>query len=165
MRSPDCIDIASRECLDSSLQNAKSWCRDNLPLYLESVTQDYDYQKFYYDLNDQTMGSDMRFNTQEEGRIEVSARQLRWLEEREMEFENRGMLRVVYTRDGTEQYRGGAEVDPESMFVHEIAEFVILTNPHGFLQVILEKEFPHTKASEIENKNRTERGLRPWPEY
>lgn len=61
------------------------------------------------------LGSDMRLDEKQKGLIKVSVRKLRWYQEREVFYNKRGMET--------------AEVDPESMFIHEIAEFISSENP------------------------------------
>lgn len=162
MRSPECQDITSTACLDYSLKNAKNWCKKRLPQYIAGLTKAFDYEKFHYVINDDTMGSDMRFYPDGDGRIEFSQQQLRWLEEREVHMEEQAWPRRIQVGNEIVLLNGGVEVDPESMFVHEIAEFVIINTPQVLLQYMLRFVTPHEIAREIENVNRTDRSLKPW---
>ena len=66
--------------------------------------------------------------------------------------------------DETRKIEGAVEIDPESMFVHDITEFIVYKISeilvHYFSKYM---EFPHFVAHSIENINRKERGLKGWP--
>ena len=158
-------DITSGEYLEKSLENAKKWCQMHLPKYLRGFQDGFDYESFHYIIDDKMIIPDMCWDNQDKGLIRVSIRKLKWYQEREQHFKKHGMLR--YARIGDERIRieGNAEVDPESMFVHEITEFIVHVVPEVLLQYFSEMKFPHSVAYQIENMNRKERGLKLWPEY
>jgi len=144
-------DITSKEFLDKAIQNAKFWCQENLPKYLLGLYKEFDYSIFHYVIDDM-INSDMRLD--KNGLIRVSRKKLKWYQKREEHFKKN-------------KIRESIEVDPESMFVHEITEF-ILRKPELFdLTIYLSKYFLrwHEIAREMENINRRERGLREWPKY
>lgn len=138
--------------LDTALENAKEWCSKNLHKHVLKE-DNVDYSIFHYDLENPSIGTDMCFDTKEKGLIHVSAEKLDWYRKREEYYK-------------TEKYkpRDAVEVDEESMFVHEITEFLILTN----LELLKNLDYfllAHNKASEMENINRKERGLKEWPGF
>jgi hypothetical protein len=95
------------------------------------------------------LGEDMGFKIKSgliSGLIDVSTEQLEWLLEREESFKKR--------------WPNEPEVDPESMFVHEIAEQIIWKRPEVMINYFAQSQ---KGAREIENINRKERGLKPWP--
>jgi len=142
-------DITSKEFLDMAFENSKYWCLNNLPIYFKSdVKINYDIFKYRID-NEMigSIGSDMCFD--ESGQIRVSQKKIKFYQEREKVFEFE------------------PETDPESMFIHEIAEFIINKNHEIMLDYLNEFRFPapHLIARKIENINRKEKGLREWPYY
>jgi len=141
-------DITSKEFLDKALQNAKNWCQKNLSKHLHGFQNRFNYEIFHYLIDDELLGYDMYFNEEEKGLIRVSTNQLKWHKERELSLEM--------------QF---PETDPESMFIHEITEFILYKTPEVFLHYFSKMEFPHSVALQIENINRRERGLKDWPEY
>jgi len=147
-------DITSKEYLDETLENAKSWCLDNLLKYFQGFQNGVDYSIFCYVIDNEMIGLDMRLDENQQRLIRVSTRKLKWYQERE------GYFRKCKIREPV-------EVDSESMFIHEITEWIILKrlgllNQPGYVSNAIGA---HSVASEIENINRKERGLKDWPEY
>lgn len=138
--------------LDKALENAKEWCKNNLYKYVFKE-DNLDYSIFHYDLENPSIGTDMCFDPDEKGLIHVSTEKLDWYRKREEYYKN-------------EKYkpREPIEVDEESMFVHEITEFLIFSRPE-LLKNLDYFLMAHNRAREIENINRKERGLKDWPEY
>lgn len=156
-------DITSKEYLDTALENAKSWCLSNLPEYLQGFQNGFDYEIFHYIVDNEMIGSDMRLDEEQEGLVRVSTRTLKWYEERENYFRENGMIRWAKIGDEIIKIEGAVEIDPESMFVHEITEFIANKIPEIFLYYFSKMEFAHSVAYSIENINRRERGLKEWP--
>lgn len=155
-------DITSKEWkeyLDEALENAKSWCLDNLPKYLHGFRNEVDYSIFRYVIDNEMIGPDMRLDEKQSGLIRVSTRKLKWYQEREEYFRKNKLYSKI---------RESLEVDLESMFVHEITEFIILSRPDLFkdLETYLSKYLfrAHKIARKIENINRNDRGLKDWIE-
>ncbi|MBI5148388.1 hypothetical protein HZA33_01785, partial [Candidatus Pacearchaeota archaeon] len=93
------------------------------------------------------------FDSDEKGLIHVSTEKLDWYRKREEYFAKERC-----------KPREPVEVDEESMFVHEITEFLIFNR----IELLKDLDFfwvAHHKARELENINRKERGLKEWPEY
>jgi hypothetical protein len=83
--------------------------------------------------------------------------------EKEKLIEESQIARYVRRHDKVIFIRGAVEVDPESMFVHEIVEYVIYNEPELLFSYLLNDQSPHFIAYLVENINRTERGLKEWP--
>ena len=149
-------DITSKEYLDQALENAKSWCSNNLPKHFKGFQKGFDYDIFHYVIDNEMIGADMRLDEEQEGLIRVSARKLRWYQEREEYFRRDKLYSKI---------RKPVEIDPESMFVHEITEFIINKTPKLLSYCFSRTETPHSLAYHIENINRKERGLKEWPLY
>ena len=129
--------LVSEEVLTKSLESARSWCRNNLGRYVRGVACKYNEQI-----------SDMCLDSKEKGLIRVSQKNLDSLKRR---------------REVLCEMMGMAEVDIESIFVHEIAEFIVNVNTSVYLQNCVPlTRFPHDIACIVENANRKERGLKPW---
>ena len=111
------------------------------------------------------IGSDMRLDEKQEGLILVSTRKLKWYQERECYFKEHGRIRYAKRENERIRIDGAVEIDPESMFVHEITEFIVSKTPKVFLYYFSKMEFPHFVAYQIENINRRERRLKDWSEY
>lgn len=127
---------AAEEALATSLESARSWCRNSLGRYVRGVTCEFNYDIFRLIIDDEQI-SDMCLDPKEEGLIRVSQKQLDSLKRQ--------------------------EVDPESIFVHEITEFIVDTDPSVYLQNCVPfPKFPHDVACIVENANRKERELKPW---
>lgn len=146
-------DITSKEYLDEVLKNAKSWCKNNLKKFLYNFQNGIDYDIFHYVIDNQMIGSDMRLDNEEHGLIRVSTEKLKWYLKREEFF-------------GKNKIREPVEIDPESIFVHEISEWIILNkfrllNQPGYVTNALGF---HRAAREIENINRMGRNLKKWPD-
>ena len=148
--------------LDKALESAKAWCSENLPKHLEGFDGKFNYDIFHYTINNEQIGPDMWLDSKKKGQIYVSTDKIKWHKERENAFANNACL-VRYSRIGSKLVRitGAVEIDLESMFVHEITESLIHMTPKLF-----EEHWPdpHAIAYQIENINRTARGLKPWPE-
>lgn len=150
-------DITSKEFLDKALKNAIRWCKGNLPTNLKGFGNGMDYSIFYYTVDNELLGPDMTFD--DSGQIRVSTEKLKWYREREQYLRKDKLYRRI---------EEPAEVDPESMFVHEITEFVLFHRPNlfDFETFCLEYLFLfHETAWKVENINRKERSLNPWPKY
>ena len=143
-------DITSKEYLDKALESAKSWCSTQLRVHLYGFNNGFDYDIFHYVINNNSscFGSDMCFRDKEEGLIRVSTKKLQWYIEREKHFGRYGLKEP--------------KTDPESMFIHEITEFLVYKIPEIFSHYFSKREFPHSVARKIENINRRERGLKEW---
>jgi len=146
-------DVISTDNFDKTLSKAKEWCIKNLPKYILDFKKEIDCDIFHYTIDDEMIGSDMRLDNEERGLIRVSTRKLKWYFEREEFFGKHGGREPI-------------EIDPESMFVHEIAEFAIL-NKMGLLNqpgYITNATNAHQIARAMENINRMERNLKRWPD-
>lgn len=157
-------DITSKEYLDKSLENAKIWCQMHLQEYLQGFQDGFDYEIFCYVIDNEMKGPDMCLDERMNGLIRISTKKIKWYQEREQYFKERGMLRYADMEKETIRIEDCVEVDPESMFVHEITEFLFYVVPEVFLHYFLKMD-AHTLAYQIENVNRKERGLKLWPEY
>ena len=157
MKTAKLEDITSKEFLDKALENAKSWCQLNLPTCLQGFQNGFDYSIFKYIIDNEMIGADMRLDENKQGLIRVSARKLKWHQKREEHFRKDDKLYG--------NIREPVEVDPESIFIHEITEFIVSKTPEVFLHYFFKMEFPHPIALQIENINRIERGLKKWPYY
>ena len=157
--------ILTPKLLDDSLEEAKTWSKKNLKSYLKGFDGIYDYDKFQYIVDNAQLGHDMFFDIEEKGLIRVSTNQLLWYQDREREFEGRGYKRKARIFDEYFDIIGGVEVDPQSMFVHEIAEFIFDTNPRVYLNYFSPVVFSHDIAYHLENINRKERNLKLWPQF
>ena len=144
-------DIISTKNLDEALSKAKKWCRENLPKYFRDFQQEK-YDIFRYVIDNEMIGYDMRLDTEESGLIRVSTRKIKYYLKREQNYR----LNKILGREPI-------EIDPESMFVHEISEFIIL-NKMVLLNQPSYRTNVHQVAREIENINRIERNLKKWPE-
>ena len=151
--------ITSTEYLDKAFENAKSWCSKNLEKHIQGLNQGLkklDYNILCYVIDNSMIGSDMCLDEKQNGLIRVSTEKLQWYQKRENLFKNDKL-----------KFREPIEVDPESIFVHEIVKFVF----HPPLYIDLGSWFSeyfgraHEVANEIENINRKERGLGEWPKY
>lgn len=151
------FDITSKEFLDKAIENAKIWCENNLPKYLRGFKGEFNYDIFHYVI-DNDMIADMKLDEEKEGLIYVSTKKLKWYLEREKLYEKDELYSKI---------RDSVEVDPESMFVHEIVEFILHIPELFDRKIYFSKYFfrAHEIAREIENINRRERGLKDWPEY
>lgn len=159
MKTAKLEDITSKEFLDKALKNAKLWCQNNLSKYLQDFQNGVDYGIFCYILDNKMIGSDMRLDENQQGLVRVSTRKLKWHQKREELFRKYDKL---YGK-----IREPVEVDPESTFIHEITEWIILNklgllNQPGYISNAIGV---HSVSNKIENINRIERGLREWPEY
>jgi len=164
-RSLGLEDITSQEFLDVALKNAVEWCKGNLHKHIEKLSGEVDYAMFKYAVVDKLVSFDMCLDEQNPGLILISADKLKWYEQRESYFEEQGMRRSVLVDGRPMEIFGSVEIDPESMFVHEITEFIASKDTEVFLHYISRMEFPHDTGTRLENINRLERGLEPWPEY
>lgn len=155
-------DITSKEYLDNALKNAVSWCSDNLSRYLKGFQDDFDYSIFHYVVDESILGADMCLDDKKKGLVRVSTKKLK----KYLEIENIHKTEIWprYAQKGNESrlIEGAVEIDPESMFVHEMAEHIIYNVPEVLINYFLKKD-PHLVAYEIENINRAERGLELWP--
>ncbi len=158
-------DITSKEHLNKALENAKFWCLNNLPEYLQDFKNVFDYSIFCYVIDNGMIGCDMKLDEKQEGLIRVSTRKLKWYQEREDCFRKHGMRRYAKRGNETVKIEGAVEIDPESMFVHEITEFALFKLELFDLTTYLSKYFgrAHEIAYEMENINRRGRGLKEWP--
>jgi len=139
--------LVSEEVLTKSLESARSWCRNNLGRCVRGVVCKYDYDIFRFIIDNEQI-SDMCLDSKEKGLIRVSQKNLDSLKRR---------------REVLCEMMGMAEVDIESIFVHEIAEFIVNVNTSVYLQNCVPlTRFPHDIACIVENANRKERGLKPW---
>lgn len=141
-------DITSKEYLDKALENAKSWCSTQLQLHLYGFKNGFDYDIFHYIIDNKMLFADMCLDDKEKGLIRVSTDKLKWYTEIEEH------LRQYGPRE--------QETDPESMFIHEITEFIVYKIPEVLLHYFSITDFAHNIAREIENINRRERGLNEW---
>ncbi|MCJ7805820.1 hypothetical protein MUP46_04245 [Patescibacteria group bacterium] len=142
--------LASEEALTRSLESARSWSKNELGRYVRGVVCKFNYDIFRFIIDNEQM-SDMCLDPKEEGLIRVSQKQLDFIKRRQEAFS--GMI-------------GAAEVDPESIFVHEITEFIVDIDTSVYLQNCVPlTRFPHDVACIVENANRKERGLKPWFHY
>ncbi|MBU1200990.1 MAG: hypothetical protein KJ583_05570 [Nanoarchaeota archaeon] len=160
-------DITSKEFLDDALSNAKTWCWKNLSKHLEGFIGDFDFRIFNYKIDNSKagLGYDMFFDEKENGLIRVCTKQLEHYQERENYIKENSTVRRGDIGDKSVIIYGAVEVDSESMFVHEITEYVLL-NPNLFdIKIYIDKYFgmAHKYAYEMENINRQERGLQLWP--
>ena len=151
--------LVSEEVLTKSLESARSWCRNNLGRCVRGVVCKYDYDIFRFIIDNEQI-SDMSLDPKEEGLIRVSQKNLDFLKRRREAFcEMMGIDRSCED----DVIMGAAEVDIESIFVHEIAEFIVNVNTSVYLQNCVPlTRFPHDVACIVENANRKERGLKPW---
>ncbi|MBI2047238.1 hypothetical protein HYT26_03695 [Candidatus Pacearchaeota archaeon] len=156
-------DITSKEYLDKALEAAKTWCRVNLSKHIQNFQDKFDYKIFNYAVDNKMVGPDMCLDKQNNGLIRVSTRKLKWYIEREKHFKDYRMIRYAKIADKNIKIEGYVEIDPESMFVHEITEFIVSKIPEIFFFYFSKMEFPHFLAYQIENINRKERGLKIWP--
>jgi hypothetical protein len=143
-------EITSKEFLDKSLENAKSWCSAKLPQLLLGI-ENVDYGIFHYKTEGDAIGISMRLDKDEKGLIRVFPEQIKVYQKRENAFKNASSSYV--------------EVDPESMFVGAIANFLSYDNSKVLYSYFLkEKKFTPANAiaRKIENINRKERGLKEW---
>ncbi len=160
-------EITSKRYLNRALENAKRWCEKRFPEYLE--IKDFDYEIFSYVIDNSIVGTAMLLDREVEGLIRVSTYNLEKLIKREEVYRNDPLYKKI---------RKPVEVDPESMFVHEITEEILLqevslekfgTREWRFLSAniinFLCNSGIHQIARTMENINRTERGLSKWPEY
>jgi hypothetical protein len=144
-------DITSKQFLDRALEGAKYWCKDNLVIYLQCFSGDFNYNIFNYKINNdkrRMLGIDMSLDNESPGLIFVSTDKIKWLQKRERYFR--------------ELNPDEPEVDPESMFVHEITEFIAERDINVLVHYLSKFQPPHNLAREIENINRVHRGLKPW---
>ena len=148
-------DITSKKFLDQALKNAKLWCQSNLTKYLEGFKGNIDYSIFTYAIRDSS-GPDMCLDKKTSGLVIVSTKTIEWYLKREEAFK-RGKLR----------FRQPVEIDPESMFVHEITEYILYRPDLFNIDIWFQKYFgrEHETARKIENINRRDRGLEDWPEF
>lgn len=156
-------DITSKEYLDKALENAKSWCSKNLSKHLSGLKNSFDCSIFHYVVDNGMVGYDMRLDEEQNELIRVSTEKLKWYLEKEKLIEESQIARYVRRHDKVIFIRGAVEVDPESMFVHEIVEYVIYNEPELLFSYLLNDQSPHFIAYLVENINRTERGLKEWP--
>ena len=155
------IDITSKDYLDKALEGARHWCQENLHKHLPLKSGiKIDYKIFHY-IIDNTITADMCVD--ERGLIRVSRKRLKWHLEKEELYEKGGSF---------EGMRKPVKVDPESIFIHEITEFLLWEKSELFVPIIPLKDFfleyiinADRIASKIENVNRRERALRDWPPY
>lgn len=155
-------ELTSEAFLEKALENARQWCEKNLHSHLEGFNAGFDYSIFHY-IRDYDMISDMRLGENKDGLIRVNPGKLEWYYKRESYFEEMGMRRSAFIDGKAARIIGGVEVDPESIFVHEIAEYIMNKVPEVLLNYLPKFEFPHIIAHKIENINRLERRLKPWP--
>ena len=151
--------LASEEVLTRSLESARSWCRNNLGRYVRGVVCKFNYDIFRFIIDNEQI-SDMCLDPEEEGLIRVSQKQLDFLKRRQEAFCE--IMGVSRSYEG-EMIMEAAEVDLESIFVHEITEFIVDIDISVYLQNCVPlTRFPHDVACIVENANRKERGLKPW---
>ena len=154
-------DITSKEFLDLALKNAKRWCTYSSRRHLLMLGHP-DYNQFQYIITNEDAFSSMHIDPHIPT-IKVSTEFLLREQEREKLAEQKREKRWAQTIDKRIKVMGGVEIDPESMFVHEMIEYIINTNDE-FTVMFLEKGLiPHDIAYLIENVNRTERSLKPFP--
>jgi hypothetical protein len=148
--------------LDKALESAKAWCSENLPKHLEDFDGNFNYDIFNYAINNEQIGLNMWLDSKQQGRIYVSTEKIKWHQERENALARNAYL-VRYGRIDSKLIKipGAVEVDLESMFVYKITESIIHTTSQLFQEYWPD---PHAVAYQIENINRTARGLKPWPE-
>ena len=156
-------DITSKEYLDKALENAKKWCQENLPKYLHNFNDGFDYNIFHYIIDNKMIGPDMCLDDKISGLIRVSTRKLQHFQEREDFFREHGNLRFAKVNEKVIEIEGSVGVDPESMFIHEITESMFVYYPELLLYYLPKNQFPHDIAYNLENINRLERNLKPWP--
>lgn len=150
-------EIISKEYLNKALENAKYWCLNNLQKYIKGFQNKIKYNIFYYVI-DNEMIPDMRLDEKQKGLIRVSTRALKQYQEREEYYKQDKFYSKI---------RGSVKVDPESMFVHEITEFILILPIFIDMEIWFSNYFgrSHETAREIENINRRGRGLKDWPKY
>jgi len=141
-------DIMSKEYLDKALENAKSWCSQNFVKHFP-YCNDIDYGIFRYIIDNGGISFDMWLDYREEGLIRVSTEKLKWYLEREEFIGRWGFTRYARRDDGMIFIKGAVEVDPESMFVHEIAEYVIHKNPDLYLYCLSKNQSSHFAAHQL----------------
>jgi hypothetical protein len=142
--------LVSEEALAKSLESARSWCKNNLNRFVRGIVCKFNYDIFRFIIDNEQI-SDMCLDPKEEGLIRVSQKQLDFLKRRQEV--SCGMM-------------GAVEIDLESIFVHEITEFIVDTDTSVYLQNCVPfPKFPHDVARIVENANRKERGLKPWFHY
>lgn len=141
-----------KECLDSALKNAKTWCSTNLPKYLRGF-RGADYGVFKYVVDDEII-DDMLFEKTEPAVIHVSPKRIQWYQGMGHLFKERGIEFM--------------EFDIESVFVHEIVESIISFFPGAFDPELYEYVYfykthglgrGHDEGIRMQNINRAERGL------
>lgn len=146
------------------MENAKSWCSTQLPVHLYGFKNGFDYDIFQYVIDNEMISYDMCLDDKKEGLIRVSTKTLQWYIDKEKYCEEH-----VFEEHGRKYGFKEPETDPESMFIHEITEFLVNKIPEVLLHYMSEIEFPyavpHAIATKMENINRKERGLKEWPEY
>ncbi len=123
---------------------SKEWCRNNLHKEIIGY-QSFELNKFHYIIDNTTDSiADMYFNLKENGLIRVNTGQIKWLIERQ------------------EAFPYNPEVDLESMFVHEMTEYIAETTPEIIIAYFPLFKFPHMLARDVENINRKQRNLKEW---
>ena len=153
-------DITSEEFLAEAFHNAKIWCKVNVHKHLPAITSSN------YDIFEYVFREDMHGTMELQDREPIISVSIDWL----LKYQGREKIAeiVQYERDALVEDEevlviGGFEIDPESTFIHEMVEWVVLYNEELFRFFMEESIQPHDVAYYIENINRVERGLKPRP--
>ena len=149
MSDEDKYIVMSESDLDKCLENAKQWCQKNLNKYLPRfMLRDIDYNIFRYEINNELSAS---MSVHPDGLIKVSPRTLGYITS--AKFKEK-------------------QIDFESMFIHEIVEWILIFKHNEKNQSLLKRFMirkfysklcsPHLTARSIENIKRKEIGLKDW---
>ncbi len=161
------------ERLNVALRQAIEWCRNNLKDNMDGLDDEFRFDGFLEFIIeiDEDMIPDVAISDHRECeyKIMVNPKQIEWYISREKKYEEMGMPRTVYFDDKCYQFHGGSKYDLQSVFVHEIVEFVMSMHSEVFRLAVKKygwgQQFvgvAHFMAWKIENINRIERGLKPW---
>lgn len=156
--------IASAGQLGTAFAEGVRWCRENLPGRIEKVDGRVDYGRFRFLVDNTISPPDMCLDTRQPGLIRVSPNKIRWYAGREQFYGQNGGIRYAIIGKERREINSGAEADIQSMFVHEIAEYAVMSVPEAFRHYCSKGMRPHAVGCWMENVNRLWRGLKPWPD-
>jgi hypothetical protein len=130
--------------LPQAFEKSKIWCYNNLSSNLSGYEY-FDLNIFNYIIDTKSNPiSDMYFKLEDNGLIRVNTHHIEWLIKRQ------------------ETFPYEPEVDLESMFIHEMVEYIVEKNMQIMIAYLPDLKLPHMLAKDMENINRKERNLKEW---
>lgn len=141
-------DIACKDGIDSCFREAKNWMKKNAESCIKGFSSTINYFSFIDNISyklDQITDKEMNMPSCAKPVILVNPKKIREHKQRQLDNDY-----------------NGPELDIESMFVYEITKYIATKDLETQLAYSLYKT-SHQIGRELENRNREQRGLKPFP--